>query len=430
VATVLMPTDECINELEVLISSFVVGQLNISAERVFKSVEEGGLGLFALKDFIISLQSVWFKRILATNFDNWANKIRTLSYNEPVYIQEKDMDNCGTLIGGLIKSFITFRQHYGKINNNFMHVPILNNENFRITQREADIFDDNFFESFLPGYNRELIKKLTWKQITNNYDLLNRFDLVERLGIIPSVRVYARLKSGLQLACKNFKKQNKLGLSIEDFLNSFKKGSKKIRKVIYLSKNPVTVFKTRQIRTMSKITGTGIPPDCTAKIINTAWNANFLNMDVRIFIFKYFNNTLGLGARVNHINSDIDASCTFCRICKILPAQRENFDHFFWYCSTTAKLIEYFTANFLTLELTKETYFNYGGIIPDEQYSFIIFLCIFRYVLWSYKLKKRLPYWLSFKDAFMYNLSIAFNTSKKFKNKLTNCSFYRDVRRR
>jgi hypothetical protein len=45
-----------------LIVNFVKGNLNIAKKRLFLSVEDGGLGLFLVKDFLDAQKCTWIKR--------------------------------------------------------------------------------------------------------------------------------------------------------------------------------------------------------------------------------------------------------------------------------------------------------------------------------------------------------------------------------
>jgi hypothetical protein len=90
--------DDNLSAMEDLIVSFVKGSINIAKKRVFLPVENGGLGLFPIKDFVDAQKSTWIKRstdysepwkvaIYVNNFGNLFNcKSRNINKAEyPTY---------------------------------------------------------------------------------------------------------------------------------------------------------------------------------------------------------------------------------------------------------------------------------------------------------------------------------------------------------
>jgi hypothetical protein len=80
----------------------------------------------------------------------------------------------------------------------------------------------------------------------------------------------------------------------------------------------------------------------TKKVLNSIWTIHFFPSDIKTFLFKLHHNILGLNSRVFHINPQREPTCSFCVKEKNLPAERETFQHFFWYCPTTRKMIKKF----------------------------------------------------------------------------------------
>ena len=82
-----------------------------------------------------------------------------------------------------------------------------------------------------------------------------------------------------------------------------------------------------------------------------------LNNKIRTFLFKFYNNILGLNLRVAKVNNEIDPSCTFCTANKLFPAEKESFSHLFYYCPTTNKLLSTILARFFTINSLTATEF-------------------------------------------------------------------------
>jgi hypothetical protein len=139
-------------------------------------------------------------------------------------------------------------------------------------------------------------------------------------------------------------------------------------------------------------------------------------------------NTLGLNYRVHHINPDRDASCTFCLINKILPAQRESFSHFFWDCVAVEKLIYNFSMFAINRTMSKSNFFT--GVDDTGTFYDTVFLVVslFKYALWQFKLRKKVPSWPSLKHEFLYLLNILMGSNKTIRIKLLNCNWCRIYR--
>jgi hypothetical protein len=145
-----------------------------------------------------------------------------------------------------------------------------------------------------------------------------------------------------------------------------------------------------------------------------------------VSFLNFFNNTLGLAARVHHFNANTDPACSMCKKSKILPAPRETFDHFFWYCLEVESIRKNFETRIMAMQMTKRYFFI--GPEGNSQHNNAIrcILDIFRYTLWTFKLRNRKLNWLSFYDSYNYSMGILVNTSKKLELQLTNFYRYRD----
>jgi len=106
------------------------------------------------------------------------------------------------------------------------------------------------------------------------------------------------------------KKESK---SMQIFIRSFKKGSKKFRTV--LTHNPNRhQYRTnlRTVNTFCVLTDTQVPdPDHLGKILGL-WNRSFLQNEVREFLFKEHNNCLALNNRTAHFLATVNDKCSFC----------------------------------------------------------------------------------------------------------------------
>jgi hypothetical protein len=160
--------------------------------------------------------------------------------------------------------------------------------------------------------------------------------------------------------------------------------------------------------------------------IVSSWNIGIFNSSLKVFIFKLYNNILGTNSRVTHFNQGVDASCTFCVLNKTLPAPKETIPHIFFDCPTTAQLIAELNVRYLTnFTLDKKTFFlSNPSECENENRAVGAILDIFRYVLWQYKLNKKVPSPLQFWGDFQYMVSLTLACSKTFERMVMDCNFF------
>jgi hypothetical protein len=149
VATVLTPKEEWLVEMQGFLNDFLRHGIKIRAEKVTKKVEEGGLGFFDLKEFISGLQCSWINRALRNLHDNWSQTLSNV-VGGILNLCKDDISNFGPVLSGIVINYINFCIQYGKNFSTFANVPVYENTEFRICRQDEDIFDTDFFETFLP----------------------------------------------------------------------------------------------------------------------------------------------------------------------------------------------------------------------------------------------------------------------------------------
>jgi hypothetical protein len=159
-----------------------------------------------------------------------------------------------------------------------------------------------------------------------------------------------------------------------------------------------------------------------------SWTHNFYNSAVRVFLFKYYGNILGLNSRVAHFNPDINGGCTFCTLSGDLPPPSETFAHIFFECKCVADVIKTVLLKFLgNIHFTKECYFL-GTMNECEQTnkSYTVFLNLLKYLIWRCKLEKKIPSANKIESEIKYMLSIIIGTSKKLEEQLNNYNIFQN----
>jgi hypothetical protein len=122
--TVLNFRAEVISRIENMIEKFVTQGMNISKDKIYSPVEAGGLNLFRISTFTLTLQSYWIKRILDLQHDNWRMRAAVLSKFGIINLTRQDVTHCGPVLTGILNNFIDFRDLFGTAYNNFLRVPV------------------------------------------------------------------------------------------------------------------------------------------------------------------------------------------------------------------------------------------------------------------------------------------------------------------
>jgi hypothetical protein len=81
------------------------------------------------------------------------------------------------------------------------------------------------------------IRKLTWDKCTVYGNIVQQRDFHATTGIPISREQYNNIKAAYASAKKKFWKEGAIAMEIEEYVRSFKKGSKKFRQVLYYCMN-------------------------------------------------------------------------------------------------------------------------------------------------------------------------------------------------
>jgi hypothetical protein len=183
---------------------------------------------------------------------------------------------------------------------------------------------------------------------------------------------------------------------VEDFLKSFKKGSKKFRDVIDRSVyDSIDVTDSTAITTFCNVTGLEKPSKLIAEYFLGSWNQTFLDNDLREFIFKCRFNLLRTNDRLSHINTSIDQNCFLCKCLFITTPHRETFEHLFKSCPVMSNLISGVIRK-LRIDISNLTH-NFGQLYwfgnkdGELDKGTLLFFDILRYHVWCCKLRKTFP---------------------------------------
>jgi hypothetical protein len=403
ICSILSPPEEWFVSMESSLEKFVLGQDTFAKKRIYLPVTNGGLGLVNIRSMVIAIQCTWIKKALISTNDMWKFELKIITNNYTNFI---GYGRAG-ILNNFIESFIAMQQHWTTRNNNFLHVPVLDNINFGYGRGLVNKFNEDFFRRMV-GHgifiNMNIVAPLCWKDFLNAANVFkNRAEIGELLGLSVLVLEpeYNRISSGYRSALRKFSVPGAGGTKLTRFLlESKSKGlSKKLRNII----TRAGTESSKDYKKFLSATGITIHDDTdTGKAFkkmlfnewNSSWNKQFLLPEIRSFLFKFYANTLKINSRVANFNPDINQACDFCIIKKNLPAPKESIQHFFWDCEISNRLLQYaineiFGPNFAT----KDFFFtgrNADPVIRQSKINLnLTILDIMKYVLWEFKWAKK-----------------------------------------
>jgi hypothetical protein len=393
-------------------------------------VSEGGLGLFRLSDFIASLQCSWIKRCYNNINDNWKYKV-TLLADGTVFNVVNDTvttNAVGVALSNIINSFCQFKEEYTKIGDNYLTVPFYCNRAFGYGRGNVYHLDDEFFNIATESPLRNNLLRITWSDISNN-SVLHPKRLVEQtINAVLSDEKYNQMKNTFKSAVSKYGGGGGKCVTLREFFMSFKKGSRYFRKFFNRNDPKGKISSSVNCKTFLRLIDCTSPGDIRLRYLYSSWNKFYYNSHIRVFLFKYYNNLLGLNSRVSHFNRDINASCTFCSITGPNPVPAETFSHLFFFCPTVNGLLTAIVNKYLrNRELTAQQYFL-SSISLNEQDNNLhaLFFDLVRYLVWQAKLFKKIPTISHLLIELEYHLSIILGTNRKVRELINNCNLFQN----
>ena len=141
-----------------------------------------------------------------------------------------------------------------------------------------------------------------------------------------------------------------------------------------------------------------------------------------------------------HFDQDVDERCTFCRILYPPTDERETFSHIFRTCRIVEELTKKFIRVFRLPIVYRYALFDpdldpdptrdpdptfdylywYGLYDQKNDAGSVVFFELFRYVLWKFKTRRRLPILRELKDIFLNMLETMLHLKPKLRQIISN----------
>jgi hypothetical protein len=412
----LMPSRNIFKKIQTSIDDFTVGRLNVARNRITIPLESGGLGMFKLDDFLRAQQCMWILRASKSQRDNWRTDLYRQTFGNPLIANKLIIcRNRHPVLYGLAESFELCRIIHDSSNENYEKMFVLYNPLLYRSARDKRRIDLSFLDT-VPDPDQ--YKKLALLKFGDCYDergLRTRVDLNISLGLNLSIIGYANLGSAL-----NFYKNRRIrNVNSDGTALNIKKPAQKIRKA-FVSKQNKTFELSSQTTVVSffRITGMEYIGDAGFAWILKSWNSTGTNR-YRMFVFKFFNNILGINTRTFHFGTNVTRRCFFC-----FKAGRDDTDetflHLFLTCPTVTEwhneFLNIFIAPLTPLNLENRKKLFFLGYFNNDYNSFLASAVLhFQFSIWEEKLGKRTPAFITLKTRFLERFCESVCLTKKLR---------------
>jgi hypothetical protein len=397
----LMPSPNKLKNMQKLLDNFVLDGTNIARDRITQPVEMGGLGLFDVEKFLTGQQASWVFKAQKSSRDNWRYKLRVLCNGNvlcagPGLIKK----SANPVLYGISSSYQKLRLSHDSLNSNFVNAFVFNNPIFFRGPGNKEILNPTFLD--LPESGTNVIASLTARDFFNVNGVKTRMELEIEFNLTLSLQGYADLVRCLNHYVRRLKPNERNNGSITSISAEFgmlKKPGKKIRAALVKKKRKKVELANQKVtEKFLEVSGTVFPGEKQYGSVISLWNAQGLTNRSKVFLFKFFNNILGINTRLSHFVPNHSRGCTFCTLNGKIPVPDETFSHIFLECGTVrswhnAFLAEYFPVNYVGNEQERKNIFFLGRVHePDSDNYFISFtILLFQFHIWEQKLRKKLP---------------------------------------
>ena len=344
--TILTPPTAFIKELEDIILKFVNPKLKIAKDRIFRTVNTGGLGIPHPENFCLGLKMKFFLNGIKSQ-DNWGNEAKHMfdNFNNIASINPLKIDtNFNPFLAPMANAFCKFVKGFLLRNGNVKEMLIFDSYLYRAMGLEKLSFHDLTLPTRVT--QREGLLNLRIKDCLGlriyNHDHVQFMNTHNLVISYEEYKIIVNKTRAIINKCKNNLAYK--ATDINTFCNRKNLKSKDMRIFIENNKNFDSCTPAR-----SRALWSGIALDHKREeMYYSMWNKGFMPIGLRDFICKLVNNKLNLRGQVSHFapaEQQESGNCTFCRLNNTV--NRESYKHFFIECQTNIAFLESYFQEFL-----------------------------------------------------------------------------------
>jgi len=346
----LMPSQQKITEMQKILDEFAVGSMNFSKTRITLPPEQGGLGLFDIKEFLTAQQAVWILRAKKSVRDNWRQKMSQLCNGNVLCAGTDTIDKeYNPVLYSLAESFQKIRICHDTLNENYLKATVYNNKLFMRGRGNKRVLTMTYLG--LPENSMSPLANIPFENFYGQWGLKTRAEMRIELGLDLSVEGYRDLGNALNYYLARIRVNpinNGKSISFwEEFGNILQPGRKIRASMLKRRKKPFDLEKQVFTVTFLRVTETEFDNGSNHSERMALWKKNGINNRMKTFIFKFFNNLLGINTRLSHFVDNWSRKCTFCNSKGEINQSDETFKHLFLDCKYTTQLHNSFMQKYL-----------------------------------------------------------------------------------
>jgi hypothetical protein len=173
-----------INEYDNLITTFVKGKLNIAKKRLYLPTEHGGLGLFAIDDFLDAQRCMWIKRCIGLD-EWWKLIIYASNFACPFDSKSKNINPDEFPIAhNICKSFERVSDKFTQTNENFRESFIFENGKIPLNLETRPCINRTMFTAEFFSQHATKLYRLKYSDFYDRDDILIEAETIrETTGI-------------------------------------------------------------------------------------------------------------------------------------------------------------------------------------------------------------------------------------------------------
>jgi hypothetical protein len=334
---------EYINTIDSIITTFVKGKINIAKKRLYLSPKQGGLGLFDIPTFLHAQRCAWIKRSL--NFDEqWKVKLYVNNFGNIFNCRACNTNrNANPLLFAISSSYEIMYESFVVKDENFRTAHLVDNKKMTRDLDTNQYITKQFFGFEFFSMRASNLYKLRYSDFyTDNDVIIPAETVVANTGVPLTVMMIQTLRGVCTVAKRKYSKREldqRVGVDIRTFLLRSKRGSKRVRQIMSIMALRNFIDTPHNINKFANNMDIIINGN-QANFLNALWTNNFFDNNMKTFLFKLHNNTLGYNVAVAHFVAGHSSCCTFCDAAGDANVNAETGLHLFYECVHISTIVD------------------------------------------------------------------------------------------
>jgi hypothetical protein len=319
---------------------------------------------------------------------------------------------------------------FTKKDENFRSAYIVGNRCMTRNLETRDLITSNFFGNKFFVAHAGNICRLRYSDFYDETGNIVPAQLVTtNTGVPLTVMMIQTLRGVCSVARIKYSKKNldeRKSVDIQTYISRCRKGSKRYRILMLkhsLTETPHNINKFA--RNMDIIID-----GSQSELLNSLWTLNYFNNNMKTFLFKLHNNTLGYNNAVAHFVRNLSPNCTFCYLTGEADINAETGSHLFYDCVHVSGVIDFIfntvtqTQNF---EFSRREYFatfNRRNLSFARNTVLTLISKLTIKSIWDCKLRFVVPTERGCWDTIRDEILSLTNSNKKFQKLWTDSGLY------